>query len=559
MLAVFASLPILLVVVLMAGFNLPAKKVMPLGWALAAVLAAFVWKMPPQWLAGATISGALDAFNILIIVFGAILLMNTLKNSGAIRAIKATFYNISPDRRVQAIIIAGLFGFFIEGAAGFGTPAALAGPLLVSLGFPPLAAVIVALVGNSMPVSFGAVGTPILGGAAKVLNAPNVIEALNQYGWTFDVFVHQIGVYTAIIHAVVGTFLPLLIVLILTKLFGANKSFKDGFAAAPFALFAGLSFSIPYLLIAIFIGPELPSLLGALIALLVVIPAAKAGFLQPKAAWDFPERKNWGGDWVGSVEPGALKEDSPQMGTLLAWLPYVLVALILVLTRIPALGIKQLLTMPALTIAWKGILGTSLAYSLQPLYLPGTVPFILVAVLTIFLHKMDGKTVRATWANSLKQMVPATIALVFAVAMVAIMRNSGNNASGALDMLKTLSTAAAAALSPLWIFVAPFIGMLGAFMAGSNTVSNILFTSFQYEVASSAALSRVIVVALQVVGGAIGNMICVHNVVAASTTVGVLGKEGKIIRINIVPAALYALLASIVALIIVGVFVPLLF
>jgi lactate permease len=101
--------------------------------------------------------------------------------------------------------------------------------------------------------------------------------------------------------------------------------------------------------------------------------------------------------------------------------------------------------------------------------------------------------------------------------------------------------------------------MLGAFMAGSNTVSNILFTSFQYEVASSAALSRVIVVALQVVGGAIGNMICVHNVVAASTTVGVLGKEGRIIRINIVPAALYAVLASIVGLIIVGVFVPGLF
>ncbi|HAE22546.1 MAG TPA: L-lactate permease [Spirochaetaceae bacterium] len=559
MLAVFASLPILLVVILMAGFNWPAKRVMPLGWAVAVALAAFVWKMPPQWLAGATLSGALDAFNILIIVFGAILLMNTLKNSGAIRAIKGTFYNISPDRRVQAIIIAGLFGFFIEGAAGFGTPAALAGPLLVSLGFPPMAAVIVALVGNSMPVSFGAVGTPILGGAARVLNAPNVIEALNQYGWTFDVFVHQIGVYTAIIHAAVGTFLPLLIVMILTKLFGQKKSFKDAFAIAPFALFAGLCFSVPYLLIAIFIGPELPSLLGALIALLIVIPAAKAGFLQPKTSWDFPERKNWGSDWVGTVEPGALKEDSPQMGTLLAWLPYVLVALILVVTRIPALGIKQLLTMPALTIAWKGILGTSLAYNLQPLYLPGTVPFILVAVLTIFLHKMDGKTVRTTWANSLKQMVPATIALVFAVSMVAIMRNSGNNGTGNLDMLKTLSTAAAGMLSSVWIFIAPFIGMLGAFMAGSNTTSNILFSSFQYEVASSASLSRVIVVALQVVGGAIGNMICVHNVVAASTTVGVLGKEGKIIRINIVPAALYAVLASVVGLIIIGVFVPGLF
>jgi len=275
--ALLASLPILLVVILMAGFNWPAKRVMPLGWALAVVLAAFAWGMPLQWLAGATVSGALDAFNILIIVFGAILLMNTLKHSGAIRAIKGSFYNISADRRVQAIIIAGLFGFFIEGAAGFGTPAALAGPLLVSLGFPPLAAAILALVGNSMPVSFGAVGTPILGGAAKVLDSEGVRAALTQYGWSFETFVHEIGVYTAITHAAVGIFLPLLIVLILTKLFGGKKSFKDGFAITPFALFAGLSFAVPYLLIAIFIGPELPSLLGALIALIIVIPAAKSG------------------------------------------------------------------------------------------------------------------------------------------------------------------------------------------------------------------------------------------------------------------------------------------
>jgi lactate permease len=371
--------------------------------------------------------------------------------------------------------------------------------------------------------------------------------------------VHQIGVYTALIHTAVGTFLPLLIVMILTKLFGEKKSFKDAFAIAPFALFAGLSFSVPYLLIAFFIGPELPSLLGALIALAVTITAAKRGFLLPKAAWDFPERKNWGSGWVGTVEPGELKDETPQMNSTLAWLPYVLVALILVVTRVPALGIKQLLTGPAVTIAWKGILGTKLAYSLQPLYLPGTVPFILVAVLTIFMHKMEKKAVRDTWAGSLKQMVPATIALVFAVAMVAIMKNSGNNASGNMDMLKTLSTAAAAALSPVWVFVAPYIGVLGAFMAGSNTTSNILFSTFQYEVASTAGLSRVVIVALQVVGGAVGNMICVHNVVAASTTVGVLGQEGKIIRINLVPAALYALLAGIVGWLMMTIFVPGLF
>lgn len=199
-------------------------------------------------------------------------------------------------------------------------------------------------------------------------------------------------------------------------------------------------------------------------------------------------------------------------------------------------------------------MGLKLAYSLQALYLPGTVPFILVAILTIFMHRMNKATVARTWGDSLRQMVPSTIALVGAVAMVSIMKNSGTNASGSLDMLKTLSTAAAAILSSVWVFVAPFIGVLGAFMAGSNTTSNILFSAFQYEVAASAALPRLIIVALQVVGGAVGNMICVHNVVAASTTVGVLGQEGKIIRVNLIPAVIYAILASIVALLIMTVF-----
>lgn len=558
MYALLASIPILLTIILMVGFNWSAKKVMPLAWLSALALAAGVWKMPVQWLTGATISGALSAFNILIIVFGAILLMNTLKNSGAINTINRTFHGISPDRRIQAIIIAFLFVSFIEGAAGFGTPAALAGPLLVSLGFPPLAAVVLALIGDSTAVSFGAVGTPIIGGVAKVLDAPAIRDAVQQYGWSWDTFIKQIGIWSAIPHFVMGTLMPLLIVMILTKLFGPNKSIRDAFDVAPFAIFAGLSFTVPYTLLAIFIGPELPSVLGALIAIGITITAAKKGFLIPKKTWDFAPQSTWSDEWTGIVEPEQIGKESKISG-FMAWLPYILVAGILVITRIPALGIKQLITSPAVTIAWKNIVGTNLNYSLPLLYLPGTVPFILVSLLTILLHKMKSNAVKETWSKSLKQLIPATIALVFAVAMVNIMRFSGNNASGNMDMLKTLSAAAAALLSPIWVFMAPLVGILGAFMTGSNTVSNILFSGFQYEVASRADLSRTIILGLQVIGGAAGNMICVHNVVAASTTVGLTGKEGKIIRTNIVPAIIYSLVVSIVALLAMGIFVPALF
>lgn len=559
--AILGSLPIILTVILMVKFDWPAKKVMPLAWGLAVILALGVWKMPFQWLAASTVFGGLSAFNILIIVFGAILLMNTLQNSGAMKVISAGFYGITPDRRIQAIIVAFLFGAFIEGAAGFGTPAALAGPLLVGLGFPPLAAAMLALVGNSTPVSFGAVGTPVLGGVSSILGSPEILAKIEGAGMTGAGFLHQVGIWAAIPHAIMGIFMPLIIVMMLTKLFGEKKSFKEAFEVAPFAIFAGLSFVIPYITIAVVFGPELPSLAGALIALVIVVSAAKRGFLCPKNVWDFPKKDKWDETWRGMEEMAATSDSAnivqKPMSLIRAWIPYILVSVILVVTRIPSIGLKSILT--GINVGWKGVLGTNLNYSLQYLYLPGTIPFILVAILTIFIHKMKPEVVKKTWSDSIKQVIPAAIALVFAIAMVQVMLNSGNNTSGITSMTVSMSSAAARLFQGVWPIFAPFIGILGAFMSGSNTTSNILFSGFQYNVADQVGLSKLMIVGLQVVGGAAGNMICVHNVVAACTTVGVLGKEGRIIRTNAIPAFIYAIVASIVAYMIMYIFVPGLF
>ncbi len=127
-------------------------------------------------------------------------------------------------------------------------------------------------------------------------------------------FLHQVGVWLAIWHAIIGTFIPLMIVVVLTW-FGTDKSYRDGFAVAPFAIFAGLSFTVPYLLIAIFVGPELPSLLGALIGLAVTIFGARRGFLQPKAAWNFAPRESWNpGGRAGPGQNGADLRLSPSTG-----------------------------------------------------------------------------------------------------------------------------------------------------------------------------------------------------------------------------------------------------
>ncbi|QNO13837.1 L-lactate permease [Alkalicella caledoniensis] len=548
--ALLAVIPILVTIVLMTKFNMPAKKVMPISWGIAVILAGSVWKMDFQWLSGATVFGFLSAFNILIIVFGAILMMNTLKNSGAIKSINKGFHGITTDRRIQVIIIAWLFAAFIEGAAGFGTPAALAAPLLVALGFPPLAAAMVALIGNSTPVSFGAVGTPI-NAYANLVPA----ETLAGAELTAAEFVKNVGVWSAIPHAIVGTFLPLLALCMLTKFFGEEKSIKPALKAAPFAIFAGLSFTVPYLFVATVFGQELPSLVGAGVGMVLVLLAVKAGFLVPKDSWDFPAKENWESDWGSPADEDAKStKDEKVMPLWLAWLPYGLILSILVITRLPATGLSTLLRGEAFTIGWNNVLGTSLNYSLQYLWSPGILPFTLVAILTIFLHGMKGEAVKTAWGNSIKQVIPAAIALGFAVALVQVMIQSANNTAGIDGMMLAMSNATASIFSGAWPLFSPFIGILGSFMSGSNTTSNVLFGSFQYGVAESLGISRTIILGLQAVGGAIGNMVCVHNVVAACTTVGILGVEGKIIRRNVIPAAIYAILVGIVGFLAIYVF-----
>jgi lactate permease len=163
-LALLALLPILVVGTLLLGFRWPARTAMPVGLAVVVVIALFAWKMSLVAISASVVQGLLIAIGLLWIIFGALLMLETLTKSGALHTIRAGFTTISPDRRVQVIIVAWLFGSFIEGAAGFGTPAAVVAPLLLALGFPAAAAVMAGLIIQSTPVSFGAVGTPMLTG-----------------------------------------------------------------------------------------------------------------------------------------------------------------------------------------------------------------------------------------------------------------------------------------------------------------------------------------------------------------------------------------------------------
>ncbi len=523
MYAILAFLPILVSVVLMTVFSKPAKIVLPIAYLIAVVCAFFAWKMPIVAIASATLYGVLSSVEVLLVIFGAILIMNTQKYSGGMDSINHGFTKISPDHRIQAIIISFMFGSFIEGAAGFGTPAALAAPLLVSLGFPPLAAVAVSLICDSSAVSFGAVGTPVSVAVAQVADRAG------------ENFAQGVTFFTAAAHSIMAVFVPFLAVVVMTRVFGPEKSSKPAVAVLPFALFSGLSFAVPYVLIASVFGYEFPSLLAGLIGLVITIFAAKKKFLVPKTVWTFGQEQQ-------------MEKSHKHINLFLAWLPYILIAAILIITRLPALGIKDIINTNAkglFLIEIPNLLGVEqMDFSLKWANIPGVLPFIPVAILTHFLHKMPREKVSLAWSDTFRQIGGAAVAIVAGICLVQIMKFSDINTSGLHNMMAIMAEKVAATGKFLFVLISPVIGILGSFISGSNAVSNLLFTNLQFETAANLGLSQVLITASQIVGGAVGNIICINNIVAACATVAISGREGRIIRINIVPTLIYTIVIT---------------
>ncbi|NTW43211.1 MAG: L-lactate permease, partial [Anaerolineaceae bacterium] len=262
--------PVLLVTFLIIILRLPATKAMVISWFVFALIGIFGWRIPVFQVAAASVEGLIIAFSVIWILFGAILLLNTLTSSGAMFSIRKWFMHINPDQRIQAIIIAWLLGSFLEGAAGFGSPAAICAPLMVALGFPPMAAVVLSLLSNSVSVTFGSAGTTILVGTVQGIQqgmqpAPIVSAFLGNT--QFSDFIQLVSEKSAIINIIPGTLLPLILVVLLTRFWGKNKSWKEGLAVWKFALLSGFSFSGFAALTAIYLGPEFPTIIGSMLAL----------------------------------------------------------------------------------------------------------------------------------------------------------------------------------------------------------------------------------------------------------------------------------------------------
>ncbi len=547
-LSFLALAPILVIGVLLVGFRWPAIWAMPIGYVIVVIIGLLVWNLSMQSIVASTLQGLVTAVGFIYIILGALLLLATLSESGAVDTIRAGFTDISADRRIQAIIIAWLFGSFIEGAAGFGMPAAVAAPLLLALGFPAMGAVMCGLIIQSTPVSFGAVGLPLVLGVQSGLQGGAPVEAfLSEQGITLSEYiVDVITIRVAVLHAAAGTLIPLFMSCMLTGFFGRNRNFGEGLGVWKFALFAAFAMLIPYVTFAAVLGPEFPSLLGAPVGLAIVIFAARRGFLLPEEPWDFGPRSEWESEWMGSVDPEQISSEVPhseRMSQIRAWTPYVLVAILLLISRVPQ-AIDEFLS--GISIAWENILGVEgISASFEPFYIPGFMLLLAVAA-TYLIHRMSFRQIADSWRIAGRQVLAAGFVLVLVLPMVRVFINSGEtyNASGLSSMPVTLAEGAAALAGQSWPLFAPWIGALGAFIAGSNTVSNLTFSLFQFATATNIGVTAAVVVAVQAVGGAAGNMITVHNVVAASATTGLLGREGALIRIMLIPMTYYLLLSG---------------
>lgn len=410
----------------------------------------------------------------------------------------------------------------IEGASGFGTPAAIAAPILVGLGFNPLRVAILTLVMNSVPVSFGAVGTPTWFGFANLgLSDADLLE---------------IGRQTALIHTVAGLVIPLLALRFIV-------SWRQIRQNLPFILLSALSCTLPYLLLAQ-VNYEFPALLGGAIglALSVLLARANIGLTRdrtPSAAQPVP---------FGQV--------------LKAMAPTLLLIVILIVTRIHQLGLKSLLNSSALlwqgSLGWFGelsiskaliielqqVLGTSAQASYKTLYVPALIPFLLVVLLAIPLFRLSGQQVHRIFGDTTRSIGKPFIALLGALIMVNLLMLGGDNAP-----VMIIGRALADTTGASWLLFSALLGALGSFFSGSNTVSNLTFGGIQHSIAVSSGLNVNLTLALQSVGGAMGNMICLNNIIAVCSILGITQAEGKIIRKTILPMLVYGAIAAGMALI----------
>lgn len=514
-----ATLPIILLITSIVFFK---KSIIFSGTIalLSLIFGGLWWGLSGLDMYSAALRGAFVATEIITIVFAALLIVEVIKRRHLFEPIQRLFQRISPDYRVQAVLLAFVLVYFIEGVAGFGTPAIIVVPLLMTLGFKPLHAVILALVGDTIPVSFGAVGLPITFGVDSVLEGLTSEHA----AITLDT-IRTVGLLNILLSTVLAVLIGIMAVVL------RKGSAKEAIEIVPFALLSGLVVSGIAYVTAIYIGAELPSILGGLIGLIVLLFFAKKRIFTPRQDVKMSQEK------LIPAEERALIWKSLY--------PYLLLIGLLIVTRIPFFNIGEPLR--SLSVGTDALLGSSIAYSISPLYSAATL-LMIAALTTLALAQKDIRSFKEPLLVTIKKVERPYIALLIVLGFVQIFIYS--DAGGTLSSMPMVIAQSISEWSgSLWPFVVPFVGALGSFLAGSATVSNLIFSGIQYDIALMLELPPATLLSLQSIGAASGNMIALHNIIAALAIAGIAeANTHKVIRSNVKPLLVLLVIAGMAGL-----------
>jgi lactate permease len=521
-----AILPIVfLIYVMTKKRSWPSHVSLPCAAVLVYLVVLVHSRFDPNLVNATVVNGTLSALTPISIIWGAILLAQTMRRSGAEGIIDGWLKEVSPNPVAQLMIVGWAFPFMLEGASGFGTPAAIAAPLLVGLGFEPVRVAIFTLITNALPNTFGAVGTPIWFGFSQVLLSPSEILSVS---WK-----------SALVQTVAALFIP---VVALRFVVGWAEIRQN----LVFIYLSILSCILPKLFLSRF-NYEFPSLIGGAVGLCLSVLMAKwqIGLARihvgPKAVFNaFPEHRQ----------------------RIRAFAPYLMLIATLVITRVRFLPIRAWLNAEspamrldlgslgifsasvALVLKLEAIFGTSSGWSYGALFVPALIPFVVVVLLSIPLLKIDLRALKMVLTDTTTRLSGPTITLVGALIMVQLMTLGDDRAQTTI-----IGRTFASATGRSWPFFAPLLGALGAFFSGSATISNLTFAGIQDSIARTLGFDRTSILALQSVGAAMGNMVAISNIVAVASVLDLVNQEGFILKRTAIPLVFYALVAGVAGLI----------
>ena len=531
----FSYLPLILLITLMVKKNpMPSSKALPLSALVAYIVVLLVFKQDARLVNANVISGALLALTPLSIIAGAIFLFKCMEITGALAILRKSLDGVSENPVAQLMIVGWAFMFLIEGASGFGTPAAIAAPILYSLGFPALRVALFCLVLNTIPVTFGAMGTPVWFGLS-LLQLPQ--ES-----------VREIAQQAALINTIAA---PVIVILALRLVVSDAADIKKNLL---FILLSTCACTLPYLGLSYF-GVEFPSLLGGLIGLIITLLLAKY-----KIGIEAVNRPT---DNRPAATEQAPAKTVPLKTLIKAAFPLWGTVLLLVLTRLPELGLKALLqaTEPALHISLgflgtfhistslvaslTDILNTAVTWKHSVLYIPSIIPFAVTGSVTLWLFRQQAEpnTLKIAGQQTLARMRTPFFAMLGALIFVNMMMlgdSSGQNSAAVAQIGHHLAQITGAN----WTFFAPLLGALGSFFSGSATISNLTFAGIQTTIAEQLSLPLTTILALQSVGAAMGNMVCINNIVAVTAILGLQNRDGDILKNTSLILAVFAVVAG---------------